>query len=94
MLSEVHSDAFPRKTICITTIHRDVRRRLPSIPLFSSSDKGVFYTSDENDKFTKLYYRAFGSESARNINADIPWNITEYTLSPDRSRRPGRSRVR
>ncbi|WP_323845907.1 S9 family peptidase [Microbulbifer magnicolonia] len=53
---------------------------------FSAGDKGVFYVSDRSGEFAQLIYRDLESGSERTITADIPWDVTDLTLSADKRR--------
>ncbi len=53
---------------------------------FDAGEDGLYFVTNESGEFTQLAYKAFGSDKIELISKDIPWNIGNGAVSPDRSR--------
>ncbi len=50
---------------------------------FSKSSDGIFYTSNANSEFLRLYYYDLNHKVSKILIEDIPWDVTSFTLSND-----------
>ncbi|MFZ5610141.1 MAG: S9 family peptidase [Pseudomonadota bacterium] len=50
---------------------------------FAPDGRGVYYTSNAQSDFLHLRYRGFDGALLRTLTADIPWNVTQFDISPD-----------
>jgi dipeptidyl aminopeptidase/acylaminoacyl peptidase len=50
---------------------------------FSRLDKGLYYTSDEQGEFKRLYWMDLESGKSVSLTGDIPWDVDGFDLSED-----------
>jgi dipeptidyl aminopeptidase/acylaminoacyl peptidase len=53
--------------------------------LFDRSGRGVFLAHDHRAEFKQLHHLELSSGKTTPVSADIPWDVSEFTLSPDRT---------
>jgi dipeptidyl aminopeptidase/acylaminoacyl peptidase len=53
--------------------------------LFDRSGGGVFLAHDQGAEFKQLHHLELASGKSTPLSAEIPWDVSEFTLSPDRS---------
>ncbi|MEO8461497.1 MAG: S9 family peptidase, partial [Dokdonella sp.] len=51
--------------------------------LFAPDGKGAYYVADESGEFRHLIYHDFASDKYTHLSANIPWDISEFSLSRD-----------
>lgn len=55
-------------------------------PAFAPDGRGIFLATDARGEFRQLAYLDLNSERLEIITRDIPWDVEELQLAPDRSR--------
>jgi dipeptidyl aminopeptidase/acylaminoacyl peptidase len=53
--------------------------------LFDRSGRGVFLVHDQGAEFKQLHHLELTSGKSTPLSAEIPWDVSEFTLSPDRT---------
>lgn len=51
---------------------------------WDKNDQGVFFTSDDNSQFQQLYYFNLSTRTIEIISKDIPWDVEDMCLSPNK----------
>lgn len=51
--------------------------------IWSGTGKGIFFTSDENNQFSHLFYWNLETGTKQNLTSQIHWDVEEMSLSPN-----------